>query len=94
MASIRENKRNGRVVSYRFTVCLERDAQGKQVRRYTTWTPAAGLTPSKAKKAAERAAHEWEQEIRAEFAAKKNRQILEIPPEKRRDSFSEFVRQV
>ena len=94
MASIRETKRNGKTVSYRFTACLERDAQGKQVRQYKTWTPAAGLTPSKAKKAAERAAREWEQEIREEFAAKKDGRPLEIPLEKRRDSFSEFVRQV
>ena len=55
MAAIRENKKNGKIVSYRFTTCLERDARGKQIRRYTTWTPPEGLTPSKAKKAAERA---------------------------------------
>lgn len=58
MANIRENKKNGKTVSYRFTVCLERDAQGKQVRKYTTWTPPEGLTPAKAKRAAERAAEE------------------------------------
>ena len=56
MANIRENQKNGKTVSYRFTVCLERDARGKQVRKYTTWTPPEGLTPAKAKKAAERAA--------------------------------------
>ena len=94
MASIMENKKNGKTVSYRFTACLERDAQGKQVRQYKTWTPTAGLTPSKAKKAAERAVRKWEQEIRSEFAAKKDGRPLEIPLEKRRDSFSEFVRQV
>ena len=54
MASIRENKRNGKTISYRFTACLERDEQGKQVRQYTTWTPAAGLTPSKAERAIQR----------------------------------------
>ena len=31
MANIRENTKNGKVVSYRFTVCLERDTQGKQL---------------------------------------------------------------
>lgn len=39
MANIRENKKNGRVVSYRFTACLERDHLGKQARKYTAWTP-------------------------------------------------------
>ena len=29
MAAIRENKKNGKIISYRFTLCLERDAQGK-----------------------------------------------------------------
>ena len=65
MTTIRENRKNGKVVSYRFTACLERDARGKQVRTYTTWIPPADLTPAKAKRAAERAAMEWEDEIRA-----------------------------
>ena len=52
MANIRENTKNGKVISYRFTICLDRDAQGKQIRRYTTWTPPQGLTLAKARKAA------------------------------------------
>ena len=88
MANIRENKKNGKTVSYRFTVCLERDAQGKQVRKYTTWTPSEGLTPAKAKRAAERAAEEWEQETRAEYqkeqAAIAQGLAYQLPPEKRK----------
>ena len=68
MANIRENEKDGKIVSYRFTVCLERDVNNKQVRRYTTWTPPEGLTPAKMKKAAERAADAWEEEIREEYA--------------------------
>ena len=71
MANIRENKKNGKTVSFRFTVCLERNTQGKQVRRYTTWTPPEGLTPSKAKKAAERAADVWGIEVKAECQKEK-----------------------
>ena len=82
MAGIRENKRNGKVVSYRFTACLDRDANGRQVRKYKTWPVPDGLTPSKARKAAQRAADEWEQQERKEY------------PEKRRDSFSSFVNYV
>lgn len=71
MANIRENTKNGKVVSYRFTACMERDVRGKQVRKYTTWTPPEGLTPTKARKAAERAADAWEQEVRAEYQKEK-----------------------
>lgn len=95
MASIRENRKNGKVVSYRFIACLERDARGKQVRRYATWTPPADLTPAKAKRAAERAAEEWEDEIRKEHQEQKEAaasgQTYTVPPEKRRDSFTAFV---
>ena len=95
MANIRANEKNGKVVSYRFIICLERDAQGKQIRRYTTWTPPEGLTPTKAKKAAERAADAWEQEVRAKYqkakAAAANGQSYALPPEKRRDDFVSFV---
>ena len=56
MANIRENKKNGKTISFRFTVCLERDVRGIQIKNYTTWTAPADLTPAKAKKTAERAA--------------------------------------
>lgn len=98
MANIREKKKDGKVVSYQFTACLERDVLGKQIRRYATWTPPAGLTPAKAKRAAERAAADWEEEIRAEFQKEKDAiasgRAYSIPPEKRRDSFVEFVETV
>ena len=55
MTIIRENTKNGKVISYRFTACMERDVRGRQIRKYTTWTPPAGLTAAKAKKAADRA---------------------------------------
>lgn len=68
MANNGENKKNSKTVSFRFTACLEQDAQGKQVRQHTTWeVPDDRLTPAKTKKAAERAADAWEEEIRAEY---------------------------
>ena len=36
MANIRENKKNSKIISFRFIVCLERDVRGKQIRKYTT----------------------------------------------------------
>ena len=98
MANIRENKRNGKTVSFRFTVCLERNAQGKQIRRYTTWTPPEGLTPAKAKKASERAADAWEIEVKAEYQkekeAKAQGRAYMLPPEKRHDDFVSFIQNV
>ncbi|MCI8595128.1 MAG: site-specific integrase [Oscillospiraceae bacterium] len=95
MANIRENMKNGKVVSYRFIVCLERDRRGKQIRRYTTWTPPNGLTPAKERKAAERAADAWELEMREEFQKQKEAEAkgraYAVPPEKRRDSFTDFI---
>lgn len=98
MATISENKKNGKTVSYRFIVCLGRDAQKKQIRRFMTWTPPEGMTPAKARKAAERAADVWEQEIKADYQAemeaKAQGQAYSIPPEKRHDDFTSFVNDV
>lgn len=95
MANIRENRRNGKLVSYRFTACLERDANGKQIRRYTTWEVPAGMTPARAKKAAERAADEWEQQLRSAYQKEKELgAAYTLPPEKRRESFTTFVNDV
>ena len=69
MATIKEKRVNGKIFSYKFTCCLGRDAQGKQIRRCTTWQVPEGMTPSKAKKAAEREAAAWETDLRAEFEA-------------------------
>lgn len=85
-------------MSYRFTACMGRDANGKQVRKYTTWTPLADLSPAKAKKAAERAADEWERETRAEYQKEKEAKAAgrsyNLPPEKRRDDFTVYVNEV
>ena len=67
MASIREKKKNNKVISYQFTCCLGRDAHGKQIRRYGTWFPPEGLSCSKARKAAEQAAEAWERLEKAEY---------------------------
>jgi hypothetical protein len=67
MASIREKKQNNKVVSYQFTCCLGRDVTGKQIRRYGTWTPTESLPPAKMRKAAEKAADEWEKKVKEEY---------------------------
>lgn len=92
MANIRENTKNGKIISYRFIACMERDVRGRQIRKYTTWMPPAGLTAAKAKKAAERAADAWEEEVRAEYQKQKEQgSAYRLPPDKRRDDFLSFV---
>lgn len=96
MASIREIKRDGKTAAFRFTACIGREADGKQIRRFTTWTSEEGLTPAKARKAAERAADVWEQEVRGEYQKEKEAaasgKVYALPPEKRRDDFTAFAR--
>lgn len=95
MANIRENVKNGKVVSYRFTACVGRDIHGKQIRKFTTWTPPEGLSPTKVRRAVERAAEDWEEEVRAEYQkeqeAKERGIAYSLPPEKRRDDFIDFI---
>ncbi len=64
MASIRENRKDGKLISYTFTACFGRDRQGKQIRRYKNWTPPKGMTPAKASKEAKKQAEIWEKELR------------------------------
>ena len=67
MASIIPNSRDGKIISYKFKACVGRDDCGKQVVRCTTWKVPTGLVPSKALKAAEKAAAAWEQEAKAAY---------------------------
>ena len=67
MASIIPNSKDGKIVSYKFKSCVGRDDCGKQVFRCMTWKIPAGLSLSKAAKAAEKAAAAWEQEAKAEY---------------------------
>ena len=89
MANIRENQKNGKTVSYRFTACLGRDESGTQIRKYMTWTPPEGMPPSKAKKAAEREAKRWEKELRERLAASPREAGAE-----QKDDFVSFVNDV
>ena len=67
MASIIPKEKDGKIISYKFKACVGRDDCGKQVFRCATWKVPAGLVPSKAVKAAEKAAAAWEQDARAEY---------------------------
>ena len=62
MATITPKSKNGKIVAYKFKSCIGRTDDGKQILRYTTWHVPDGLIPSRARKAAERAAAQWERE--------------------------------
>ena len=98
MASLIEVFKDGRIVSYRFSCCVGRDERGKQLRRSMTWKPPDGLRQSRMRAAAERAAADWEETVRAEYAAELERMSRpdpgHIPPEERRDDFCEYVNNV
>ena len=67
MATIIANKKNGKIVSYRFRAYLGRNEFGEQIARYATWHIPDGLTPSRAAKAAETAALAWERQIKETY---------------------------
>ena len=48
MANIRENKKNGKVVSYRFISYVGKNEAGEYLRKYTTWKSPEGVSPSRA----------------------------------------------
>ena len=62
MAYIQEKTKGKKIVSFKFKAYLVRDAKGKQIFKYWTWHPPAGLTPAKARKEADRVAARWEEE--------------------------------
>ena len=63
MASIKENVGKKGHISYRFTAYLGRDSSGKHIIKTKTWHPPSGLSPTKARKAAEKEASRWESEL-------------------------------
>ena len=67
MAAITPKLKNGKIVSYRFRTCVGRDELGKQIFRSMTWTVPEQFTPSKAQRAAQKAADRWEEETRSEY---------------------------
>ena len=78
MATVRENKRKNKALSYYFITTLKRDESGKQIRRYRTWYPPEGLPPCRARKLAEREAEKWERALQYEY--QKEEELKSVPP--------------
>lgn len=62
-------------VSYQITVASGRDASGRQIRHYKTWTPDAKMTARQMEKEVQRVAYEFEQQIEKGFCVD-NRQTF------------------
>lgn len=93
MAAITPNSKNGKIISYRFRVCVGRDAEGKQLFRSTTWAIPDGLTPSKAERAARKAAEQWEKTARAEYEEdlKNPQRVKDREIDRTKTDFAAFV---
>lgn len=93
MANITPNLKDGKVISYKFRCYLGRKESGKQIFRCATWQPPEGLTPSKAERAAERAAVEWEKQVKDEYEKdlKDPERVREREIAKSRTDFSVFA---
>ena len=93
MATVIPNKKDGKVVSYKFRAYLGRTECGEQITKYCTWRAPDNLTPSKAQKAAEKAAYEWEKEIKTEYEKDLNdpERIREREIARTRTEFSKFA---
>ena len=63
MASIYPNRKNGKIVSFKFKVYLGRDGNGKQIFKCSTWTPDKAMSDSKLTALAEKEATIWERNL-------------------------------
>lgn len=71
MASIYPNRKDGKIVSFKFKVFLGRDAKGKQIFKCKTWVPDKFSTESKLMQQAEKESVIWEYEVTKEYEQEK-----------------------
>lgn len=93
MASISEKTKDGKLTAFKFVTCLGRDRNNRQIRKATTWTAPADLTPAKARKAAIKAAAAWEQQMQAEFSEQQSTGVP-APCVSSKTDFLSFVNEV
>ncbi len=70
MASIYPNRKDGKIVSFKFKAYLGRDENGKQIFKCMTYTPEKQMSESRLTAQAEKQAVLWEQQVIQEYAAK------------------------
>ena len=67
MAMVKEKLKDGKVVSYKFTVFLGRDENGKKLSKCMTWYPPSDLSAAKITKAAQLEADIWERTAKERY---------------------------
>ena len=96
MASITQNKKDGKVISYKFKACVGRDEFGKQVFKCSTWKVPEGMALSRVEKAAQKAATEWERHAKEEYKQDllNAERVKEREISKARTDFACFIREL
>lgn len=67
MASIYPNRKNGKIISFKFKAFLGRDEDGKQITKCTTWKPVKDMSESKLLTQANKEAIIWEKQVIDEY---------------------------
>ena len=95
MATVIKNLKDGQVISYKFRAYLGKDER-TQIARYTTWHIPDGLTPSKAERAAQKAAAEWEKQVKTEYEAnlKNPERVKQREIDRTKTDFVDFIQNV
>ena len=88
MATIYPNRKDGKIVSFKFKVFLGKEASGKHIVKCKTWTPDGEMTEKKLRALAEKEAILFEYEAAARYEEEQKRfKPSEI-------TFADFVEQV
>ena len=88
MATIYLNRKDGKIVSFKFKVFLGKEASGKHIVKCKTWTPDREMTEKKLRALAEKEAILFEHEATARYEEEQKRfKPSEI-------TFADFVEQV
>ena len=93
MATVYPVKKGCRIVSYKFKAYLGKDENQKQIFRCTTWIPPEELTGAKRSREAQKAADQWEAELKAQGAAAAKKQ-QERKKQEQGLTFPQFVQSV
>jgi len=73
MASIYPNRKNGKIVSFKFKAHLGRDEKGKQIFKCKTWIPEKITSESKMLSQAEKESVIWERQLSDELNSQKQK---------------------
>ncbi|MBR5779762.1 MAG: site-specific integrase [Clostridia bacterium] len=76
MASIYQNRKDGKIISFKFKLFLGRDENGKQLFKCKTWFPEQAMSENKLIRQAEKAAILWEKEALEENRLAKESQTV------------------